>query len=141
MVLPAVAVAAAGAVGAAACDSSGHYAQEATLFGALWSVYLGRWLQTGLFKVVGLISVACTPLLIKLFLEQLQLHTATVAGSQEPGPLWTLYALVPAMSAMGFLYTFCWHQYMQKCIRIGCAAGSPSSQHQPRPLHPCLDML
>ena len=77
-----------------------------------WSIYGRWWLQIASLKLLGMLSVVGTPLLIKAFLGQLQLHTASVdtAGAEERWPFWALLALVPTMTACSFLYTFMWHQ-------------------------------
>ena len=56
-----------------------------------------------------MLSTVGTPLLIKAFLGQLQLHTASTVGAEEPWPFWTLLALVPMMTLSSFMYTFVWH--------------------------------
>lgn len=87
-----------------------HVAGKApTLLNVFWSIYGRWWLQTGSLKLLGMLSTVGTPLLIKAFLGQLQLHTASTVGAEEPWPFWTLLALVPMMTLSSFMYTFVWH--------------------------------
>ena len=82
------------------------------LLDVFWSIYGRWWLQIASLKLVGMVSVVGTPLLIKAFLGQLQLHTASVdtTAAEDRWPFWLLLALVPTMTACSFLYTFMWHQ-------------------------------
>jgi ABC-type multidrug transport system fused ATPase/permease subunit len=102
--------------------------ERSKLAAVMWRVYGVRWMRTGALKAVGFLSVVATPLLIRTFLEQLQRRTqydAGVGGSTEkPWPVWALLLLVPVMTLASLLYTVCWHQYMQLCMRIGLCARS-----------------
>ena len=87
--------------------------KEATLLSAFRSIYGHWWLQIASLKLIGMVSVVGTPLLIKTFLAQLQLHTASptdTTSSEDRWPYWVLLALVPTMTICSFLYTFMWHQ-------------------------------
>lgn len=86
---------------------------DARLLRAFRAIYGRWWLQIASLKLVGMVSVAGTPLLIKFFLGQLQLHTSSsvdTASAEDRWPFWVLIALVPTMTACSFLYTFTWHQ-------------------------------
>ena len=99
--------------------------EDPDLLAVFWSVYGTRFLWSAVLKVFGFTSVACTPLLIKVFLGQLQLQTAvSTSDEEEPWALWMLYLLVPAMTMSSFLYTFVWHHYMLYNIRIGMCMRS-----------------
>ena len=87
--------------------------KEATLMGAFRSIYGHWWLQIASLKLIGMVSVVGTPLLIKTFLGQLQLHTTSpdhTTSSEDRWPFWVLLALVPTMTLCSFMYTFMWHQ-------------------------------
>lgn len=92
-------------------DDSGD---KASLLNAFWAIYGCWWLRIASLKLVGMVSVVGTPLLIKAFLGQLQIHTATSADTmiddENRWPFGVLLVLVPTMTACSFLYTFMWHQ-------------------------------